>query len=94
MTGVLQEREPQPCERCSQPTRTFWLTQDDALSPWCNFCIAAQVIAYLGALRCRDFLTVFARPIDSGAPEDIRSVSLALRGLATMLHDRPPEELL
>lgn len=91
MTTSPHERKPQPCGRCSQPTRTFWLTQDGAFTPWCNFCVAAQIMGFVGSLRCQNFATVFARAIDSGEPEDLRSVSLALRGLATMLHDRPEE---
>ena len=82
---------PQNCGRCGQPTRNFWLDQADALVPWCNFCAAAQVIAYIGAVRCQGFVTAFARAIDSGKPEDLRSVGLALRALATMLHDNPGE---
>lgn len=78
---------PQACERCGQPTRNFWLADDEGLSPWCNFCVTAQVIAYVGSARWQGFVTVFARAIDSGRAEDVRSVSLALRSLSTLLHD-------
>lgn len=83
---------PRPCERCSQPTRTRWLNDDGGYSPWCNFCITAEVLAHVGSLRTQNFAAAFARAIDSGLPEDARMVSLALRGLALMLHDQRKEE--
>jgi hypothetical protein len=48
-------------------------------------------MSYVGSARCQAFAAAFAQAIDSGKPEELRSVSVALRGLATMLHDRPPE---
>jgi hypothetical protein len=93
MPDSAQELQPQPCGRCSQPTRTFWLTESGLLTPWCNFCIAVQVMSYIGSARSQGFAAAFLRAIDSGAPDDLRALSLALRGLATMVHDRP-EELL
>jgi hypothetical protein len=91
MTANAQQPGPQPCKRCSQPTRTFWLGPGGGFEAWCNFCIAAQVMSYVGSARCQAFAAAFAQAIDSGKPEELRSVSVALRGLATMLHDRPPE---
>jgi hypothetical protein len=78
-----------PCGRCAQPTLTFWAKPGGEPEPWCNFCVAAQVMNYVGPGRCQALTAAFFRAIDSGAPEDLRAVSLALRGLATMLHDRP-----
>jgi len=90
---------PHPCDRCGQPTHYFWhAASQDAYLPWCNFCVTAQVLSFIGSGRARGLLASFARAIDSGAPEDIRAVSLALRGLATLLHDSgtgqptPPSE--
>lgn len=79
---------PQPCDRCGQPTRYFWLADSEGkFLPWCNFCVAAQVLGFIQSGPVRGLLASFARAIDSGAPEDIRAVSLALRGLATLLRD-------
>lgn len=87
MTSSREVPKPQPCDRCSHPTRTFWLAEDGALLPWCAFCIATQVMAHIGPVRCQNFATAFADAIASEDLEDLRSVSLALRGLASMLRE-------
>jgi len=79
--------KPEPCSRCSQPTRYFWKGDDGSLSPWCNFCVTAQVVSFIGAVRFQGFVTVFTRAIDSGAEDDFRSITLALRALSTLIHD-------
>ncbi len=83
----------EPCARCEQPTRLFWLEESGTLSAWCNFCVAAQVLSYVGAGACRGLVTTFSRALDSERPEDVRAVSTALRALATLLRDRdvPPD---
>lgn len=89
MPARSRESAAKPCARCSQPTRTFWLRADGQFEAWCNFCVTAQVMNYIGSGRCQALAAAFFRAMDSGTPEDLRAVSLALRGLATMLHDDP-----
>ena len=55
--------------------------------------MTTQVVSFIGAARFQGFVTVFARAIDSGAEDDFRSVTLALRALSTLIHDAggPPD---
>jgi hypothetical protein len=78
---------PSPCLRCGQPTRHFWLEEIGALSPWCNFCVSAQVLSYIGSRRTLALVSAFARAIDAETPQDVKAVSVALRALAALVHD-------
>lgn len=80
--------QPEPCGRCGQLTRYFWLDEGGELLPWCNFCVAAQVLCYVGAEAAGRFLASFAPAIRSQRAEDVRFLSTALRDLAQRLHDR------
>jgi hypothetical protein len=79
--------EPQRCGRCGQLTRYFWLEQGNELLPWCNFCVAAQVLCYIGAEPASQFVASFTRAIESQRAEDVRFLSTALRELALRLHE-------
>jgi len=83
--------KPAPCGRCGQPTRYFWLEEGNELLPWCNFCVTAQVLCYIGPTPARRLVVAFAPAIRSQRAADVHSISTALRALAVRVHKEHAE---